>query len=93
MTGAEGKAIFTTKVWLLKSRQDDSPYVAMFAIYSLLHTRRMYNAASVLMRHLSRNARSVTAPAALTQCNSYLTASPETYSAGMEHARSGTYGR
>src|SRR5271166_6552349 len=72
--------------------RDIYPVLHVFAIYSLLFGDWMYNAASVLMRHLSRNAPFVTAPASLTNRNSNLTALPDTCCAGMDQTRSGTHG-
>src|SRR5271157_6193571 len=74
------------------SRLTNSVQDHIFAISSLLFLDWMYNAASVLMRHSSRNAHSATAPASLAHRNSYLAALPDTYCAGMEQTRSGTHG-
>src|SRR5271165_6164589 len=73
-------------------RQANGTVLHIFAISSLLSGDWMYNAASVLMRHLSRNVHSVTAPASLTQRNLYLAALPDAHCAGTEQTRSGTHG-
>ena len=65
---------------------------SLFAISSLSMVNRMYNAALVIMRLSAKKRPFRLAPASLTR-NSYPAIRRATHCAGMQHARSGIYGR